>query len=102
MSTSHLGLSPFPYTAPAAFLAWNWFYAYCAISSRTLKQYYGIDHNGSPRQDLVKYADEAVKQGKMTRKQVEMVQRCEAAGANSVDGFVFFGGSGESASLWCY
>ncbi|KIV85411.1 hypothetical protein PV11_01108 [Exophiala sideris] len=90
MATSHLGLPPTSYAAPAAFLAWNWAFAYLALSSRTLKQRYGIDHNANPRQDLTKYAEAAIKEGKLTRAQFEQIQRIEAASANSIDGFAFF------------
>jgi uncharacterized MAPEG superfamily protein len=83
------------YIVPAAFLGFNWFYAYGLLSSRTLKQIYGIDHNASPRQDLNKYADAYVRDGKITRQQVEMIQRCEAASANSVEGYTFFVGAGK-------
>jgi len=89
MATSHLGISPTSYAAPAAFLAWNWAFAYLALSSRTPKQWYGIDHNGNPRQDLTKYAEVAIKEGKLTRAQLEQIQRIEAASANSIDGYTF-------------
>lgn len=84
-----------PFAAPAAFLAWNWFYAYGVLASRTPKQWYGIDHNGSPRQDLNKYGAEAVKKGKLTQAQLDQIQRVEAASANSVEGYTLFAASGE-------
>ena len=95
-TTSQLGLSPSAsFTAPAAaFLAWNWLYAYCVLSSRTVKQWHGIDHNGNPRQDLAKYGEVAVREGKMTQAQIERIQRLEAAGANAVDGYTLFAASG--------
>lgn len=101
--SSALGLGPLGlfsanptqrFAAPAAFLGWGWLYAYCVLASRTWKQWYGIDHNGSPRQDLSKYADVAVREGKMTRKQVEQIRRVEAASANATEGFTFFAASG--------
>jgi len=99
-TTSTLGLNntsfwSSPYAAPAAFLTWNWFYAYCVLASRTPKQWYGIDHNGSPRQDLNKYGAVAVKEGKLTQAQLDQIQRVEAASANSVEGYVLFVASGE-------
>jgi hypothetical protein len=96
MSTSYLGLSGSSsrFAAPAAFLGWGWFYAYCVLASRTWKQWYGIDHNGSPRQDLNKYADAAVRDGKLTRKQVEQLKRVEAASANATEGYTLFAASG--------
>lgn len=89
-----------PLAGPAGFLAWNWFYAYGILSSRTIKQVYGIDHNANPRQDLNKYGEASVKEGKMTRKQVERCQRFESASANSVEGYTLFAGSGESGQLY--
>lgn len=98
MATSYLGpqTSSSSFAAPAAFLAWNWFYAYGVLASRTLKQWYGIDHNGNPRQDLNKYGAAAVREGKLTQAQLETVQRMEAASANSVEGYTFFVASGRS------
>ena len=102
MSTSYLGLNPATsdkFTVSAAFLGWGWFYAYCVLSSRTPKQWYGLDHNGNPRQDLSKYAEAAVREGKLQRKQLEQIQRLEAASANAIDGFTLFATSGESVLL---
>jgi uncharacterized MAPEG superfamily protein len=82
-----------PLAGPAGFLAWNWFYAYGLLSSRTIKQIYGIDHNANPRQDLNKYAEASIREGKLTRKQVEQIQRFESASANSVEGYTLFVGS---------
>ncbi|KEF61516.1 uncharacterized protein A1O9_03083 [Exophiala aquamarina CBS 119918] len=98
MSTSYLGLnlsssSSNRLAAPAAFLGWQWFYAYCVLSSRTWKQWYGIDHNGSPRQDLTKYAEVAIRDGKLTRAQVDQIKRVEAASANATEGFTLFAAS---------
>lgn len=47
-----------PNYAPA-FVGFHFLYAY-GLSSRTLKQWYGIDHNASPREDLTKYGETAV------------------------------------------
>ncbi|EXJ86425.1 hypothetical protein A1O3_03376 [Capronia epimyces CBS 606.96] len=97
MATSYLGLglhtSSTTFAGPAAFLAWNWFYAYCVLASRTLKQWHGIDHNGNPRQDINKYGAAAIREGKLTQAQLEQIQRMEAASANSVEGYTFFAAS---------
>jgi hypothetical protein len=84
-----------PLATTAAFLGWNWFYAYGLLSSRTIKQFYGLDHNANPRQDLKKYAEASIKEGKLTQKQVEQIQRFESASANSVEGYTFIVGSGK-------
>lgn len=99
MSTSHLGLkaSNQGLAAPAAFIAWNWFYAYGVLASRNFKQWYGIDNQASPRQDLRKYGDIAVREGKMTQAQLDQIHRVEAASANSTEGFILFTASGKCA-----
>ncbi|KAJ5679117.1 hypothetical protein N7462_007361 [Penicillium macrosclerotiorum] len=84
--------APIPNYGPA-FLAFHFFWAYGVLSSRTLKQWYGIDHQASPREDLAKYGEAAVREGKMTRKQLGMLKRNEAAHANSVENFSLLVGS---------
>ncbi|KAI1821623.1 hypothetical protein F4861DRAFT_451046 [Xylaria intraflava] len=71
-------------------LTWQFVYAYGLLSSRTLKQWYGIDHNVSPREDLAKYGDAAVRSGKITQKQLDMLKRNESAHANSVENYTLF------------
>ncbi|GAW13258.1 hypothetical protein ANO14919_026380 [Xylariales sp. No.14919] len=73
-----------------ALLSWQFIFAYGLMSSRTLKQWYGIDHNASPREDLAKYGEAAVRSGKITRKQLEMLRRNESAHANSVENYTLF------------
>jgi uncharacterized MAPEG superfamily protein len=70
-----------------AILGFNFFFAYGLLSSRTLKQFYGLDHNESPREDLAKYGDIAVRDGKITAAQLRMLRRNEAAHANAVENF---------------
>lgn len=72
------------------FLGFQFVYAYGILSSRTLKQWYGLDHNVSPREDLAKYGEAAIREGKLTRRQYDMLKRNEAAHANSVEGFSLF------------
>ncbi|KAJ5788613.1 hypothetical protein N7457_003603 [Penicillium paradoxum] len=69
------------------FLTFHFIFAYRVLSSRTLKQWYGIDHQVSPREDLGKYGEAAVRDGKITRRQLDMLKRNEAAHANSVENF---------------
>jgi uncharacterized MAPEG superfamily protein len=87
-----------PNYAPA-FLAFHFIWAYGVLSSRTLKQWYGIDHNESPRYDLDKYGNEAVKSGKITQKQLDQLRRTESASANSVENYAFFIGATGFASI---
>lgn len=97
-----LGLSGTPATVPnysPLFLGWQFIYAYGLLSSRTLKQWYGLDHQVSPREDLAKYGDAAVRDGKITRRQLDMLKRNEAAHANSVENFPFIAASLAFASF---
>ncbi|KAJ5746606.1 hypothetical protein N7520_011788 [Penicillium odoratum] len=68
-------------------LGFQYIYAYGILSSRTLKQYYGLDNNVSPREDLAKYGEAAVREGKITRRQLDMLKRNESAHSNAVEGF---------------
>lgn len=87
-----------PNYAPAL-LSFHFIWAYGVLSSRTLKQWYGIDHNESPRHDLDKYGAAAVKSGKITQKQLDMLRRNESAHANAVENYAFFVGATGFASL---
>ncbi|KAJ5601010.1 hypothetical protein N7510_010544 [Penicillium lagena] len=89
---AQLGLRAAPATASIsnygpAFLGFNFVFAYGVLASRTLKQIYGIDHQESPREDLSKYGEAAVREGKITRAQLDMLKRNEAAHANAVENF---------------
>ncbi|KAI1765791.1 hypothetical protein GGR53DRAFT_489071 [Hypoxylon sp. FL1150] len=75
-----------PNNAPA-YLGFHFIFAYGVMSSRTLKQYYGIDHNESPREDLAKYGEAAVRSGKITARQLGMLRRNESAHANAVENY---------------
>ena len=46
---------------------------------------YGIDNNVSPREDVAKFGEVAVREGKLTRAQLNKIVRIEAAHANSVE-----------------
>jgi len=75
------------------YITFHFIFAYGVLSSRTWKQYYGIDHNVSPREDLTKYGQRAVESGKITQAQLNQMKRVEAASANSVEHFTLFVGS---------
>lgn len=83
LSTPH-NPNPNQNHAPA-YLAFHFLFAYGVLSSRTLKQWYGLDHNASPRYDLIQYGDAAVASGQITRSQLEMLRRTESASANAVE-----------------
>lgn len=92
LRASPLSSLPTPNYAPA-FVGFHFFFAYCVLAPRHLKQLYGIDHNVSPREDLTKYGEAAVKSGKITQKQLNMMRRTESAQANSIENFVLFVGA---------
>ncbi|KAE8354329.1 hypothetical protein BDV28DRAFT_147163 [Aspergillus coremiiformis] len=81
--------TPMPNYGPG-FLIFHFVFAYGVLSSRTLKQSYGIDHQVSPRQDLNRYGEAAVREGKITQKQLDMLYRNEGAHANSVENYTLF------------
>jgi len=87
-----------PNYAPA-FLCFHFVWAYGVLSSRTLKQWCGMDHNESPRYDLVQHSNEAVKSGKISQKQLGMLQRNESAHANAVENYTLFVGAMSFATL---
>ncbi|EFX06373.1 hypothetical protein CMQ_6694 [Grosmannia clavigera kw1407] len=94
--TASLGLGLAAVMAPTltnhapAYLCFHFIFAYGVLSSRTLKQFWGLDHNASPRYDLAKYGESAVTSGRIQRWQLEMLQRNESAHANAVENFTFF------------
>lgn len=92
-----LGLSPdgtgsTPAYAPYYVMA-NFFLAYVVLSSRPLKNALHIDHNVCPREDITKYGEAAVQKGKISRAQLNMLKRNEAAHANAVEHFPMLVGS---------
>lgn len=68
----------------------NFVLAYLALSPRTLKQKYRLDHNVSPRDDIARFGEKAVQDGKITREQLNMIKRNDAAHANSMEHYPFF------------
>ncbi|KAL4773252.1 hypothetical protein BDW60DRAFT_30343 [Aspergillus nidulans var. acristatus] len=87
-----------PNLGPAA-LAFNFIFAYGLLSSRTIKQYYGIDHNVSPREDVAKYGDAAVQSGKISQKTLDMIKRNESAHANAVENYALLVGAVAMATV---
>lgn len=77
----------------AGFLVTNFLFAHMASNTRWPKKYYGLDHNDCPRQDLDKYGDAMVKEGKLSRKALDALKRQEAAHSNNIDNFPFFVGT---------
>jgi hypothetical protein len=48
------------------YLMFNIFFAYAVLTSRPMKNIYGIDDNVSPRESVTKYGEVAVRDGKLT------------------------------------
>lgn len=63
------------------------------VTSRHLKQLWGIDHQSAPRDDIAKYGEAAVRAGKITQGQLNMIKRNEAAYANSVENYTLLVGA---------
>ncbi|KAI0599559.1 hypothetical protein F4775DRAFT_550406 [Biscogniauxia sp. FL1348] len=89
LRASPLSPDTLPNHAPG-YLIFHFIFAYGLLSSRTLKQYYGIDHNAAPREDLDRYGEAAVRCGRLTRGQLAMLRRNEAAHANAVENYALF------------
>ncbi|KAH9214566.1 hypothetical protein DL95DRAFT_365715 [Leptodontidium sp. 2 PMI_412] len=94
---TNLGLSSLPITHASPipsyasrFLIFNFVYAYGLLATRFVKRYYGFDHNVCPRQDIEKYGEKMVKEGKISRGTLETIRRMDNAHANSVEGFTVF------------
>jgi uncharacterized MAPEG superfamily protein len=91
-----------PYSTPnyaPAYLSFHFVFAYCVLAPRHLKQIYGIDHNVSPREDLSRYGDAAVKSGKISQRLLNMMRRNESAQANSIENYIVFVGAMSFASF---
>lgn len=86
------GLSPVALQAPYHAI-FNFTLAYIVLSSRLLKARYGFDHNVNPREDVARFGERAVIEGKITRQQLNTLKRNEAAHANSMEHFPVFIGS---------
>ncbi|RDW91589.1 hypothetical protein BP5796_02754 [Coleophoma crateriformis] len=85
-------LTPPPNYA-AGFITGNFFLAYAVLSTRFIKTHLKLDHNVCPREDLNKYGEKMVTEGKMTAATLRMIKRWEAAHANAVENFPLFFGS---------
>jgi len=70
----------------------NFIFAYALLSTRGIKRLYQFDHNTSPREDLSKYGEALVKEGKLDRKTLDMLKRWESVHANAVEGYSLFVG----------
>ncbi|KAN0098984.1 hypothetical protein V8E51_014647 [Hyaloscypha variabilis] len=83
---------PQPPNLAATFLISNFIFAYALLSTRGIKRLYKFDHNTSPREDVSKYGEKLMREGKLDRKTLERVKRWESAHANTVEGYSLFTG----------
>jgi hypothetical protein len=67
--------------------------SYILFSTRGVKRLYKIDHNTNPRDDVAKYGEQKVKDGKITRRQLDRLIRLEAAHQNAMGHFPFIMGT---------
>jgi uncharacterized MAPEG superfamily protein len=72
------------------YLIGNFVFAHFILVQRTFKQYYGIDNNTAPRENVDKYGEAAIKSGKITRAQLDMIKRAGAAHSNRVENYPVF------------
>lgn len=85
-----LGLTPTSPTHAPHYLTFHFLFAYALLSSRPWKVAYKIDHNISPRDDLLKYGPLAVQKGRLTQSQLDQIRRVENCHANSTENFPLF------------
>lgn len=76
------------------YLLWGFVFAYAVTASRPMKIALKLDHNACPREDVSKYGEQAVKDGKISRNALKMLKRNEAAHANNVENYPLFAASG--------
>jgi hypothetical protein len=74
----------------ASYIIGNSCLSYLLLSNRTLKQHYKIDHSSSPRDNISKYGEQAVREGKLSQRALNMVKCNEAAHENSIAHFRSF------------
>jgi len=82
-----------PLNLTAYFAIGNFLLAHAAMSTRFVKNYLGIDHNENPQEDLIKYGERAVTEGKMSRETLDRVKRMQAAHLNATSHLPYFVGS---------
>jgi len=87
-----------PYYTPHILIL-NFLIAYAGTSTRFVKQSLGLDHNVNPREDLSVHGPRAVEKGRITQAQLDALRRLEAAHANAVEHFPFFGVAVAMATL---
>ncbi|KAG0647810.1 hypothetical protein D0Z07_5747, partial [Hyphodiscus hymeniophilus] len=93
---ANFGLRAYPstlYLPPnyaAAFLIGNFVSAYLILAPRTAKQYYGFDHQSSPREDVAKYGPKMVSDGKISQSTLDMIKRWGFAHNNAIESYPFF------------
>ncbi|KAK4628971.1 hypothetical protein CLAFUW4_07873 [Fulvia fulva] len=74
----------------AHYMIFHFIWAYVVLSSRAWKIHYKLDHNVSPRDDLIKYGPIAVQKGKITQPLLDQIRRVENCHANSVEHYTVF------------
>jgi hypothetical protein len=65
---------------------------YLFLSSCTLKQYPGLNQNCAPPEDVTKYEEIMVKEGKIKKERLDVVKWMEATHAIALENFLLFVG----------
>jgi uncharacterized MAPEG superfamily protein len=89
-SPSELATANNPATPAFAFLLTNFFLAYFILTPRFYRMLLGMATNTSPRTDLANYGDDMVAEEKVTRDQLDRLERWEAAQQNAIENYPLF------------
>jgi predicted HNH restriction endonuclease len=72
----------------AGYIIGNFCLSYLLLSNQTLKQL--LQDRPQQRDDVSKYGEQAVREGKLSQRALNMIKRNEAAHENSIAHFPFF------------
>jgi hypothetical protein len=67
--------SPQPPCYAATAIISNFMLSYVILSTRYIKRRLKFDHNVNPRTDVAKYGEQMVRDGKITKRQLDRVKR---------------------------
>ncbi|QDS67659.1 hypothetical protein FKW77_004848 [Venturia effusa] len=88
LGVSESGLEPA--ARPGAIILSQFLFNYLITQPRLPKIAYGIDNNANPRPDLAEKGPQAVKEGKISQKQLDRLHRLQAAHNNGLENLPLF------------
>lgn len=88
LGLSEAGLEPA--ARPGAIILSQFFLNYLITQPRFQKIAYGIDNNADPRPDLAEKGPKAVKEGKLSQKQLDRINRLQSAHNNGLENLPLF------------